>query len=52
MLLLELTGNPGFDVIYGGVSMRLQRFVCTRLSNPHMTCFPTPFHRDVHHRGF
>ena len=31
--------------------MRCQRFICIRLSDPHMTCFATPFHHSVHHRG-
>jgi hypothetical protein len=39
MLFPESTGNSGFDVV-SGVSMRHQRFVCTRLSSPYLTCFP------------
>ncbi len=33
MLFPELKGNPGSDVVHG-VSMRLQRFISIRLSNP------------------
>jgi hypothetical protein len=36
MLFPELKGNPGSDVVHG-VSMRRQRFISIRLSNPHMT---------------
>jgi len=36
MLFPELKGNPGSDVVHR-VSMRLQRFISIRLSNPHMT---------------
>ncbi len=37
-LIPELKDNPGFDAVHG-VSMRHQRFICIRLSNPHMTRF-------------
>jgi hypothetical protein len=36
MLFPELKGNSGSDVVHG-VSMRPQRFISIRLSNPHMT---------------
>jgi len=52
MLFPTLAGSLGLDVI-PGVSMRHQRFICIRLSNPHMDVINvTPFDHNVHHRGF
>jgi hypothetical protein len=36
MLFPGIEGQPGSDVVHG-VSMRPQRFISIRLSNPHMT---------------